>query len=57
MNGLKQRGSGPFRIEVGGRGKSDSASDGTAKVRQNVTEEIVGDNYVIAGRVLDKINT
>ena len=54
MHGFEQRRPRALRVEVGRRCEPDAAGDGTGEVGEDVAEQVVGDDDVIAVRVLDK---
>ena len=53
---LEQRRAGAGRIEVGRRGASDAAGDRAAEVGEDVAEQVVGDDHVVAAGILDEVD-
>ena len=48
---LEQARAGAGRVEVGRRGPADPAGDRAAEVGEDVAEEVVGDDHVVAAGV------
>ena len=44
------------RVEVGGRSQADPAGHGTAEIGEDVTEQVVGDDDVVALGPVDEVN-
>ena len=53
---LEQRRSGPVRVQVGRGGEPDAPADGTGQVGQDVAEEVVGDDDVVAPGLLHQVD-
>src|SRR5699024_9910767 len=53
---LEHRGEGPGGVDVPARGQPDAAADGRGEVGDDVAEEVVRDDHVEAGRVLDQVD-
>ena len=53
---LEERRPGAGRVEVGRGGEADAAADGAGQVGQDVAEEVVGHDDVVALRLLDQVD-
>src|SRR5690606_35298121 len=51
VHGLEHRRRGPVGVDVARRRETDAARDGGGEVREDVPEEVVGDDHVEARRV------
>src|SRR5690606_8047215 len=56
VHGLDHRGPGALGVEVAGRGQADAPGDRAAEVGEDVAEQVVGDDHVVALRVLDEVD-
>ena len=56
VDGLEQRRPGAGGVEVARRRPADAAGDRAAEVGEDVAEEVVGDDDVVAARVLDEVD-
>src|SRR5699024_9482920 len=56
VNRLEHRREGAGGIDVAARGEPDAAADGRGEVGDDVAEEVVRDDHVEAGRVLDQVD-
>ena len=56
MDRLKHRRAGACRVEVRRRGEADASRHGAAEVGEDVAEEVVGDDDVVALRVLHEVD-
>ena len=56
MDRLEQRRPGARRVEVGRRGSPDPAGDRATEVGDDVAEHVVGDDHVVATRVLHEVD-
>ncbi len=54
VHGLEKRRARPRRVQVGRRREPDAARDGAGEVGEDVAEEVVCDDDVVAGGLLDK---
>src|SRR5690606_12236298 len=56
VHGLEHRGEGAGGVHVPARREADAAADGAGEVGDDVAEEVVGDDDVEAGGVLDQVD-
>src|SRR5699024_1383178 len=55
-HGLEHRGEGAGGVDGAARGEADAPADGGGEVGDDVAEEVVGDDHVEAGRILDQVD-